>query len=369
MHKPKITYLVSSPYGDITVNEGNINFHLDGDPSETTYKTYFNTIEKFVFKKYPLILSIIRDKIKKIINPEDIKEIIIRAEKHGAISHPSSIEFIHKYRKTKFCLNVSTIDTHKIYLKREYMNLKKLNEKYSFSYIPEVYFFGYIDNFSFILEEWLDGYHEFHFTYNDQNELYLNLWEFGSGYRALSKKQAFSIFKEISKILTLYFDTSDFSQINSWHNSAGDFIAKIYKNNVKVKLTTVREYKPLIYFKNSEHKNLIIALIYFFLNMSLMIRIDKIDGVKDNIWLDDFCIKASFKGFLDALKIKKKDTLFHDLDNRIIKTLQSFNKEELKIAYKPVLELKKNTSEYEIILKNLDKHIEEFYLNLQNYPS
>ena len=369
MSKPRICYLVSSPDGDITVNDEKLNLTLEGDPTKTTYREYFKSIEKFLMKDNlsPLI-SAINNKTKKNVNINDIKKIIIRAEKHGAISHPASIEVFYKHSKTKFCLNVSVINSHSVLLEKEFTNIKKLNERFKFSYLPDVHLFKHIGNFSFLLEDWLEGYHEFHFTYDHNKQPYLNLWEFGNGYKRLTKEQTMKIFKEISKILTLYFDMEDFSQINLWHNSAGDFIAKINGKNIDVKLTTVREYEPFIVFKETESKNIVIALIYFLFNLLLIARLDKIDGIKETIWVDEFCIDPLIQGFVEALRIKKKESTYYDLDIRIIKTLKTFRKDELKIAHKPILELHKKESDYKVIFNNIDEHIKNLYFSLQNYP-
>ena len=80
---------------------------------------------------------------------------------------------------------------------------------------------------SFLLEDWFEGYHEFHISKDNEGKQQLKLWDFDHGYKNLSQEQSFEIYKKASKILTLYYDLEDFSQIFPWHHAAGDFVVKI----------------------------------------------------------------------------------------------------------------------------------------------
>ncbi len=268
MHKPLIRYLVSSPYGDEPVDKDKIDFPLEGDPLKTPYRIYFDSIRNFLAREeFRPLLSAVNQKLKREVLLKEIGEIIIRTEKHGALYHPASIELILKEEKVKFGLNVAVTDTGRDWLQKEFSVLKNLQEKYDLPYLPNPYLFDNLSSISFLLEEWFEGYHEFHITIDEKGGQRLKLWEFGRGYTYLTTGQGFEICKQASKILTLYYDFADFNHIYPWHHAAGDFVVRIENEKVDVRLITARRYEPLMNF-DKDTVNPLFALFYFFLHLS-----------------------------------------------------------------------------------------------------
>lgn len=76
--------------------------------------------------------------------------------------------------------------------------------------------------------------------------------------------------------MTCYYNAETFEQIFPWHHAAGDFVIKLQKNNMKMKLITVRQYAPMLENKNETAKNntdsdiylMLEAMLVFFLNLS-----------------------------------------------------------------------------------------------------
>jgi len=370
MQPPFIKYLVSSPYGDVPVDKDKYDFPLEGDTLKTPYRVYFDAIETFLFHEAmkPLI-NAVTETHKKETTVKEIQEIIIRAEKHGALSHPASIELILKDGQVKFGLNVAVTDTGKESLKREFIVLRTLHEKFNLPYIPKPYFVYEFNSMVFLLEEWFEGYHEFHLSMTEGGEQLIKLWEFGKGYQYLSYEQSFEIYRQASKILTLYYDMNDFCQIYPWHHAAGDFIARIEDDKIDVRLTTVRQYEPYIVFQEKEHINPVIALFFFLLNLTIKMRLDKLDGVGNTVWAGDFCLEASVKGFLDGVRLKKEFKNYFSSENDFFKILKSFRLEDLKTSYNPLIDLYNGTGDHPVITAKLDKHVEALYTILQNSPS
>src|SRR4030042_6326874 len=337
MQKPIITYLVSSPYGDVPVDTDRMDLPLEVDTLETPYGTYFYSIKNFpASEEFKPFLDAVNKKTGREVHIKDIDEIIIRAEKHGLLYHPASIDIALKQEKVKFGLNVAVTDTGKDWLKEEFSVLQKLHKKLNLRYFTEVYFAGELNSMLFMLEEWFEGYHEFHLSKTENGEQKLKLWEFGKGYHYLSFEQSFEVYKQASKILTLYYDFKDFSQIYPWHHAAGDFIVKIedesnpplppftkgrdlesptLKNGnlvgfsgekIDVRLTTARHYEPYMVFQEKEQINPVIALFFFLLNLTIKMRLDKLDGVGDTVWAGDFCLEAAIKGSIDGLRLKEE---------------------------------------------------------------
>lgn len=369
MYKPLIRYLVASPYGDISVDEKKLELILEGDPLKTPYRLYFQTIEDFLQRnRFKHIIEVINKKYKINISLKEIYEILIRAEKHGVLYHPASIEIFHKKGITKFGLNIAFTERGKTTLKNEFKILKKLHIKYKLPYLPEPYIFNEINSIAFLLEEWFENYHEFHMSIDKHGRKRLKLWEFGKGYKFLSGKQEFEIYKEVAKILTLYYDIYEFDQIYPWHHAAGDFIAHVNNKRIELRLTTARDYKPFMEF---EHKKVhpFLPLFYFLLNLTIRTRLDKLDGIGKVVWADSFTIEATLSGFFKALKLKKDKKTDWELTNKFLNLLKSFKKEDLYSTCNPILRLYRGTEDLKIIKSNLDEHIEKLYIILQNLPS
>jgi len=370
MHAPLLTYLVSSPFGDVPVDPEKMHLPLEYDPLKTSYEVYFDAIKNFIeHDAYRYLRKAAGKRRGSAVPVNEIKEIIIRAEKHGSLYHPASIELILKKKSLKFGLNVAVSETGRYWLKKEFSVMQHIKEKDNLPYLPEVYVFDERTAASFLLEEWLEGYHEFHISVTESGGQVLNLWEFGKGYKHLSAEQSFEIYRQASKILTLYYDMNDFSQIYPWHHAAGDFIVKAEGNRVDLRLTTARQYDPYMVFRKKEQMNPVIALFYFLLNLTVRMRLDKLDGVGDTVWAADFCLEASVKGFFDGLGLKEESKDLFGSGKDFLNILKTFSPEDLKAAYSPLIDIYKGTTDYPVIIANLDGHMEALNAILRNCPS
>jgi len=370
MTRPLIRYLVSSPSGDVPVDKDKLDLPLECDPLKTPYRVYFESIENFVEEDglNPLRRAAGK-KFGKRVHRHEINEVIIRAEKHGALYHPASIELVLEDHKLKFGLNVAVSETGRDWLKKEFSFIQDIRKKCNLPYLPEVYSFDEQETMSFLLEEWFEGYHEFHLSMTESGKQVLKLWEFGKGYQYLSAGQSFEIYRQASKILTLYYDMNDFSQIYPWHHAAGDFIAKAEGNGVDIRLTTARQYDPYMIFQEKEQMNPVIALFYFLLNLTVRMRLDKLDGLGDTVWAEDSCLEASVNGFIEGLGFKTELKDYCGSEKEFVNILKSFSPEDLKAAYSPLIDIYKETSDYPVIIENLDRHAEALYAILRNFPS
>ncbi len=75
-----------------------------------------------------------------------------------------------------------------------------------------------------------------------------------------------------------------------------------------MKLITVRRYSPL--FRTSTNPadantvQILQALLIFFLKLSFWMRLDRIDGVGDFVWLNPGVVQSALDGVLDGLSQK-----------------------------------------------------------------
>jgi hypothetical protein len=369
MTNPVVRYFVASPYGDVPLENDKLDFPLEADPLKTPYRVYFHSIRKFLFRNNCLPLS---NSLRKILGNdfavEDIDEIVIRTEKHGALYHPASVDLVCKKNRTKFGLNVAVTDTGKELLKREFILLTALHEKFNLPYIPKPYFLDELDSMVFLIEEWFDGYHEFHISETENGRHKMKLWEYGRGDRFLSPAQSFEIYRQAARILTLYYDIKDFRLIYPWHHAAGDFIAKITDDKVvDIRLTTIRGYEPFL----STEEDMVhpaLALFYFLLHLSIQMRLDKVDGVGDIVWADEQCIDATFAGFFQALEMKKDFIDSLGSTESFLNLLRSFSRDDLKNTFGAIAVQFEQTKDFAVIKKNLEDHVGRFNFTLQNFP-
>ena len=366
MTGPRIKFLVASPHGDVTVDTNRLHLPLECDPLNTPYAVYFRSIGDFLEKNgFEQIIGSASTKYGGDVKIEDLSEIIVRTEKHGALYHPASVEVIIKGTRLKFGLNVAVSETGRGWLKKEYEVIKRINSKFNLPYLPGVYLFDDQGAVSFLLEDWFEEYHEFHLSLTDSGTHCIKLWEYGTGDRFLSQKQSFEIYRQASKILTLYYDINDFSQIFPWHHSAGDFIARIEDDEVDLRLTTARQYEPYMVFQDSDGLNPILALFFFFLNLTFKMRLDKLDGVGDTVWAEDFCIDATLRGFFEALKMKEN---LSEGGADFLDLLKSFRTEDLRATYQSLIDTYSGTADYPVIVANLDEHVTALQTTLRNFP-
>ena len=367
MPGPIIQYLVSSPYGDVHADADKLDLPLECDPLKTRYRDYFQSIQTFLEQnKFNTITKAASEQCGRDIRLSEIDKIIIRAEKHGALYHPASIELMLQEQSVKFGVNVAVSVPGRNWLKKEFSTIQDINTKYKLPYLPQVYCFEEQETASFLLEEWFEGYHEFHLSRTESGKQLINLWEFGKGYTYLSDAQSIELYRQASKIITSYYDINDFCQIYPWHHAAGDFIVRIKDEEIDVRLTTARQYDPYMVFHETEDVNPVIAFFYFFLNLTLKMRLDKLDGVGNTVWADDFCLDASVKGFLDGLKLKDGLEACFGSEENCLNILKSFSGEDLKTAYGPLVDRYEGSADYPVITAHLDRHAEALYVTLQN---
>lgn len=370
----KIQHLFSSPDGDITLTTEDLTRPFLITPTEShpflTLGDYFKSIETFIMKEW----------FNKQTDIDSIREILIRSEKHGALYHPASVEALVEGKQLKMAVSTAVSKKGKEWLAHEYEILTYLNKSYDLPYLPKVYLKGKVEckaggnkheTLVMILAEWFDGYHEWHLSIDEKdNSQNLCIWDLENGSRYASEKEAFEIFRQASKILTLYYDTSSFRQIYPWHHAAGDFIVGNLNGGTDVRLTTARKYESIMQVFSEGIANPLIAIIYFFLNLTVRMRLDKLDGVGKTVWAGDFSAGAASTGFFEALMIMEADGKYNlGKIEDLLSLLQSFREEELEGLFQSLLILYQEDDQEDVavILENLGGHINLLYQTLRDF--
>jgi len=380
-----VEYLFSSPEGDISLGPEDLARPFLITPSEhhpfLTLGDYFNAIREFILKDQGKRLAyILKERLNREIDPDSIHKILIRSEKHGALYHLASVEIFVDDKQTKFAVSTAVSGKGKGWLTREYEMLKFLNNSLKLPYLPNIQLKreikcqagnGKHETLSMLLSEWFEDYHEWHFSIDENDgKQKICIWDLRQGHRYASEKESYEIFRQASRILTLYYDTLSYKQIYPWHHAAGDFIVRTRNTKIDVRLTTARKYQSIMDYLSEDTVNPIIAIVYFFLNLTIRIRLDKLDGVGETVWARDFCVNATIEGFFDAIRIMEAEggyPLGGAEDLRSL--LKSFGENEIRNLFHPLHDWyqQSDPAEFPVIQANLRSHVNLLCHALQDF--
>ena len=297
---------------------------------------YFDAVDAFLASNgYEPLLKSLSSIINRPVKVNHINTIDVVLEKHGAYYHPSCIEVDIQAERIALVLNVALAATGQEVLLREYSILQHMNTTYPWTFLPQVYARGNIplsrtQEASMFLGQWFEGFHEFHWTrHPDSGVLGLVVWDPATGSRYLTNAQAESIFQQAATILTAYFNPITFEQIFAWHHAAGDFIVNVDQDPPEVKLITVRQYTPLFENVEPDPETIIQSLQVFLFNLSIRMRLDRLDGVGDMTWAPDLSVKATVQGFFKGLNLQ---LTAHDLPQELADLFCTYIKSQSKSA-------------------------------------
>jgi hypothetical protein len=365
-----VKYLFASPEGDVLLDEKTLDHAFLLNPFEAhpflTLRDYFQSIERFILDN-PLV-------------PDPIDQILIRSEKHGTLYHVASVEITGHGIRRKFAVSTAFSEPRRKLLLHEYETMKYLNQQFSYDYIPKVYLASEAqcsnpkgnETVVMSVSEWLEGYHEWHLTEDQGGKQAVLIWDMEEGNRTASFEEGRGIFREASKILTLYYDPKTYRQIYPWHHAAGDFVVKGASAGVEVKLTTARNYLPLISFPTKTATNRVTALVAFLLNMTVQVRLDRLGGVGEPVWAQEEFVSPCLEGFFGALQTMKAEGRYDWGEGPdLLALLKRFSTEELHTLYAPLMESyrEEKPEDFKVIEKNLEGHIATLWRALKGNSS
>ena len=351
---------------------------------ESTTGDYFKAAAAFLSKQdcVPLtkaLESFFQFPVPKSYIPKSyIKDVSIFLEKHGAFYHPMKVQVeLNNSDSCYFVLN-GAVSSHGLALiETEYQLISSLNSLFLKQYLPQVYAMDFVEGpktqTGFFLGEWFGGYKEFHIT-NDRGKREIALWEGDGTCQYIPEAQALPIYKEVSRILTYYYNIETFEQISPWHHAAGDFIAKKETDGFTVRLVTVRGYQPLTEFCPNEKQDekrkkahILPSLLIFFTKLSLKIRIDRLNGQGEYCFLSDKIIGATVDGFLETLDEKSENYNYGDLKNIFIGFFKQFDTEQLMSMVNNIADSEEfNETEKQLLIKNSNAHCMILHSIFQN---
>lgn len=339
----RIHYSVASPAGDLRVTADDLKLPLEGCELQTTYGVYFSAIEAALQSDVGRMTRIVATYHCRGEAPAAVH---VRAEKHGVLYHPASLEATWADgTAARFALHVAMTQKGRTALRHEAAILEHMHSVFDHGLIPTCLHCMDRGEMTFVLEPWFSGFHEFHV---DQTGGYV-LWDHDLGVRPISVDQSQRVFFQAARILTLYLDARDGACIRPWSHAAGDFVVAMDDHGVRVRLSTVRGYAPF------DEDNPLTALFTFFLDLALRIRLDRINGTGQWVWLGTMALEKAVQGFYAA--VAERGTEDTPLDT-LCKVLPAFSSRELLEQHAPVLDFF-SPRELDIILPRLNRHCAE----------
>ncbi|KPK23576.1 MAG: hypothetical protein AMJ61_15505 [Desulfobacterales bacterium SG8_35_2] len=380
----RFRFLLSAPHGDIELSRKDLEQPFRISPSENhpflSLHDYFGALQKFIMSVDGKHLhgALAKMNLQDCKKKADISEVLIRSEKHGAFYHIASIEFTGLEKKEKLAITTALAGAAKASLKEEFLLMQQLASMNP-DFLPRFFYREAVtwptdsgaEEFYMVLGEWLDDFHEWHLSLNPATKKQqIQLWDYKYNYRFLTDEESYELLRQISFILTCYYDPNSFCQIYPWHHGAGDFVVKAKAGTISVKLVTVRQYQPLVHFEQAEAPDRLVAAIHFLLNLSLRIRLDRLDGVGEPAWLGDVAVHAAVEGFFSGLGAASKINSFSIVPiEELLEILRSFDVREVCDIYESLLAFyaDEDQHDFRLIKKKLADHAAELHETLQNY--
>jgi hypothetical protein len=233
-----------------------------------------------------------------------IRAVAVCLEKHGAFYHPLKITVAAGSESVTLVLNGAVRDPGFTLIQTEYRLLGRLAGQVVPGFIPRVFGTGTLPTekgvVGFFLGQWFEGFHEFHVTQTARGDR-VAIWKDDGIHEPVPWHRAVRIYENIAYVLTAYYGLDTGHEIFPWHHAAGDFVTD---SRGDVRLITVRGIgllaEPPSHLTDPEVRQLF-CLLFYFLNLTLCIRLDRLDGTGPVVWLPDMVLNASVKGVCRSL--------------------------------------------------------------------
>jgi len=343
-----------------------------------TYRDYFEAIGRAIVNR--------RKSFRKALSKRSahagvrIERVEIWPEKHGSDYHPARIRAITSCGAFSFVMNVAFTHRGRERLPGEFRTLRYLSRRFPHRFVPEVYFMcselcgakaHAHPAATMFLAEWLEGYYEFHLSRSgggDSNRLML--WNTGQGHTPVSETDSEEIFRQAACLLTTCYDVRTFREVFPWHHASGDFVAGTQGGNIRVKLIAARQYAPRPVFEKDSPENGMTALLAFFANLTVRMRLDRIDGVGEVTWAGGHCLDATIRGFLDALSNKAEQRkCSRTLPDDFRRTVRAMSPAELAEFFGLVADsYHEGAPDVPVIRANLVDHVLHVYKAFRTHP-
>ncbi|MCP4748331.1 MAG: hypothetical protein GY874_19665 [Desulfobacteraceae bacterium] len=324
LSEPEVTFFVGEPAQPIgpespqwleplPVDRNELKRHRADTKHEAAlrYKEYFTCAKEFLARnQWEIVLHAAGHALKKQFRIRQIKAVHIHLIKHGAFYHPAKVTAQISHETVALCLNIAVSGAGLELYKAEASNLVRLAANYPAQvYVPivlsnpESVGAGAGQTAMFAVQ-WLSGYREFHATRRFGQGLQWVVWDTDSGHWRLDQSRVYEIYRQAAFILTYYYQPCSFECVLNWHHAAGDFVVRSNGGSLDVRLITVRNYQPMLTHASREQPGLedvLEGFLIFFIGLSIKMRLDRLDGAGDVIWMPGWIADAVWQGFMEGV--------------------------------------------------------------------
>jgi len=272
----------------------------------------FQAVQSFLQaeKGLTVLTNAVSRHLKQPVDRQNIDHLDVLLIKHGEFYHPCRIEVFIGGERARFVLNVAVSKAGLAQLETEYQAMRRLQRELPLGFFPRVYGRGTVQApfpMAMFLAEWLNDFCEFHACRPPGSGTpAIVVWNPDSRNRTLYGRPVVQIYRQATAILAACYHPETFEQIHPWHHAAGDFVICYAGNTTAVRLVSARSYTPLFQPPTDDspadaQRLILEALLVFLLQLSIRMRIDRLDGVGDLIWMDHAVVPATVGGFFDGL--------------------------------------------------------------------
>jgi hypothetical protein len=278
-----------------------------------TYGFYFECLADFLSAGKGAVLRQALAAAGHPLNPEEaLGPVAVRAEKHGALYHPARVMVRAAGQVVSLALNVAVSPAGQACMAAEVEALAAVGRRLPPGALPRVYAQGSGRcaagrRLPMFLADWFDDFCEFHLAPHPSGDgLGIHCWEPGAAKPMLDLRETRELYRQVACLLTRAFDPRTLAQIYPWHHAAGDFVVRRGPGGPDVKLISVRRYEPTVRLPglaspDSAAEAHFLALLVFFLNLTVRIRIDRLEGTGELAWAGPEAVPATVDGFREGL--------------------------------------------------------------------
>ncbi len=329
------------------------------------YGDYFCAARDFLVKDQ---CALVRGAVAQItgqhVPPAGLRQVSVYLVKYGAFYHPGYVVVEVGRRRHPFVLNVAVSAKGRRMIAREYQVLSQLDERLDAAYWPRVFGFGEgLDSdgrpIPMFLGQWLEGFHEFHLSGEPAEQRHTVVWDTQHGHRTLTRDQVGACLRQAACILTHAYNPLTFEAIRHWHHAAGDFVVALDNEGVTVRLITAREYAPIIAIADPDIAAVLDGLLVFLLEISLKLRLDRLEGIGRIVCHDVEMVAAICEGFFQGLASAAP---VHGLPGDFVGAVREFiamhDLEQLgSIASSVLKNISVEAGERDLLAHNLNRHL------------
>ncbi|MEX1300227.1 MAG: hypothetical protein AB1Z38_14775 [Desulfotignum sp.] len=303
-----------------------ITFHVPGDPGpvlpgcrlwqmplsgknrcdepspEWTVGDYLEAARAFLLRDQGRVVCQAASRLAGHCRP--IQTMAVCLEKHGAFYHPLKITLDAGSDYVTLVLNGAVRDPGFTLIETEFRLLERLVGQVVPGFIPRVFGAGTLvtekGGVGFFLGQWFDKFHEFHVTRTARGDR-VAIWKDDGTHGPIPWHDAVRIYENIAYVLTAYYEVDTGHEIFPWHHAAGDFVTNFQGD---VRLITVRGMDLLTEIPSDISEGEVrqlFCLLFYFLNLTLCMRLDRLDGTGPIVWLPDVVLDATVKGMHRSL--------------------------------------------------------------------